>query len=151
MLTLELDTEAKMTSCNPRKELHGKEDGVVAMDMDFETEIAVNILEQMALGDQLDWGCLYDQDGQVKNLGVKKLMFSREFEEHDLTVQVDDRQFDFREAHLKKFSAEPVFGNRVKFRFQAQVHPDETDIGPVLEGLVSGCHVNVSYTEGVEE
>lgn len=151
MLSFKLDTPAKMTSGNVRKERHGQDDGVLALDMDFEAEVSVENLAQMALGDELDWSFLYDQDGQVKNLGVKRLVFDREFEDHEISVGVSDRGFDFSEAHLKKFSAEPVFGNRIKLHFQAQVHPDEQEIGPVLEGLVNWCSVKVWCEERSEE
>ncbi len=147
MMTFELESEGKMTSGNPRKERHGKEDGVLALDLDFACEVEAEILDQLALGDEFDWGSLYDKDGQVKNIGLKHIAFGREFEEHELLIEIGDRTFEFRDALIKKFRAEPIFGNRIMLKFQAQLHPDEADVGPVLEGLVNGCRVTVGPGE----
>lgn len=144
MLTFELSTEAKMTSGNPRKEKHGSDDGALALDLDFACEVGCENLEQMALGDKYDWGHLYDKDGQVKNIGLKRVVFSREFEDHQISVRIGDRTFALAEVHLKKFAAEPVFGGQVKLTFQAQAHPPEGEIGPILEGLVNGCTLEIS-------
>lgn len=144
MHNFEFTSLAKMTSGNPRKERHGEEGGELALDLDFAVETEAGVLNQMALGDEFDWQALYDQDGQVKNIGLKRLVFTREFEDHTMTLTVGDRQHTFEEVHLKKFSAEPVFGNRVNLKFQAQTHPNEDDVGPVLEGLVNGCEVSIS-------
>lgn len=151
MLTFELSTGAKMTSGNPRKEKHGKDDGALAVDLDFSCEVGCEVLEQLALGDSFDWGHLYDKDGQVKNIGLKRLVFSREFEDHRILIKIGDNDFVLDETHIKKFAAEPVFGGQVKLSFQAQSHPSEQEIGPILDGLVNGCKIDISCPEIAEE
>jgi len=157
MLSLELKgVDADMTSGNPRKERHGQEDGALALDLDFSCEVLSDVLNQLSLGDEVDYdNLLYDEDGQVKNTGIKRLVFARELEDHDLELKISKRKFDFTEVTVKKISAEPIFGTRVKLSFQAQLHPDDKQIGPVLEGLVHGCKLTIGpgdpLPEGEEE
>lgn len=139
MLALEFQQSAKMTSGNTRGERHGTDgEGELALDLDFTTEVGSDVLEQLAVGETVDYRkWFWDKDGQVRNLGLKRITFDRVMEDQVLYLNIGEEKFVFDEVTVKKISAEIVFGFRIKLSLQCQTHPKEDVLGPVLQGLVT--------------
>jgi hypothetical protein len=139
MLALEFQHTGKMTSGNPRGERHGKDgEGELAVDLDFSAEVPASVLKQLAIGEKVNYETfLWDKDGQVRNLGIKRIQFDRIIEDQVLYLTIEDEKHILDEVTVKKVQAEPVFGHRVKLTFQCQAHPKSEDAGPILQGLVT--------------
>lgn len=130
MLRISLDkVSAVATSINPRVEKHGPEDRVIGVDIDFNTIIPADWLNKMGVDTTTDYGkMLFDKNGEIKNTGVEKLVFARVYEEHELTITMDtvsSESITLKDVTIKKISAVPEFGHKMKLHLQAQCHPQD--------------------------
>lgn len=145
--------EAEMSKINARTENHGA-DKKVAMDLNFKIQVPVATLDMLSIGDKNDYESLFfDKDGQVKNTGLKKVIFEREFENHYLHISFSTMK-TAKEAHrfladrVCKFSAEPKQGKIIELKFQVQLHPfEESDIGHLIKGLEKQCYIRIEHSQ----
>lgn len=125
-------SNAAITSVNQRAEKHGDEKKI-AVDIDIRTEIDVEFLNQLAIGDDIcEYGSLlYDEKGNVKTLGIKSITLDREYKDHTAIITLEDLQdssVTLIEVKVKKFSAVPVYGKRVMLGLQIQCMPDDEQL-----------------------
>lgn len=123
---------AQITSKNDRAEMHGDQKKI-RVDVDFKATVEVALLEKLAEGDDRAKyeSMLFDEKGQVKTLGLKKLMFDREYKEHTALIKLKDlreQEITLNEVTVKKFAAEPAFGKNAVFSFQVQCTPNDEEL-----------------------
>lgn len=125
-------TSGAIKSINQRAEKHGDEKKI-AIDVDILTEVPANYLQQLSIGDDsIDYEKLFfDDNKNIKTLGMKSISFDREFKDHTAVVGLDDLQENtvtLIDIKVKKFSASFVYGNRIALSFQFQAMPDDEQL-----------------------
>ena len=131
---------AKITSKNDRKEKHGDEQKI-GVDIDISAVVPIEELEKLAIGkDKANYASMFfDDDGQVKTLGIKKLTFDREYPQHEAIIKVNnlsEPEITIYDVTIKKFAAELVFGKNALLSFQIQSHPDDEQIIFLTHALI---------------
>lgn len=151
-----MEMNLETTSCtvrgvNNRVEKHGEEERVIGMDVDVSVQVPVEILAAMELDDVdparwVDW--LYDDEGVPRELGLKPLQFTREFEGHRVVFRYrrsgKQTERKLTDAKIKKFKAEPVFKHSLTLSFQVQLHPQAPDtMGWLVEMMVHEASIEI--------
>lgn len=119
---------ATATNLNLRIEKHGPDEKVIGLDVDFSMIVGVGWLDNLGVDTESDYGDLmFEENGETKLTGLDKLIFNSEYEEHTLTVTMDNKgkkSIELEDVTIKKISAKPEFGHKVKVHFQVQCHPN---------------------------
>lgn len=121
--------EAMVTNVNIRVEKHGPDEKRAGVDIDFNMVVPAKWLNKLGVDSKIDWaGELFEKNGEIKESGVERLTFSRTYEEHGLIIQMDNvskDQIEMDDITIKKISAKPEFGKKMKVHLQAQCHPSD--------------------------
>jgi hypothetical protein len=139
MMTLQLESKnATVVSINPRGEHHGDEKAL-GVDIDLRLETDGAVLGQFALGPAPEWrSILWDDTGEVRNIGLKPLRFDRRFEDHTVEIGVARRVRKFKDsATITKIVARPAFGFSVELSLQIQIHPALAEMEFISEGIIA--------------
>lgn len=125
-------TQIKTTSVNVGAENRGKGAKAkkeVRIDVDVEGIVHADILEELSISDTFDYEDeLFDTDGKPKNLGIAKLPYDREYNDHIITISADDKgevqAQEYNTKKIHKFSAELQPGRQAKLHMQIQIYPE---------------------------
>jgi hypothetical protein len=139
---MKIEFEAKgviITSKGDKAELHGN-DRVVRIDVDFKGLVDIDVLEKFATGeDRANYAkMLFDDKDQFKTLGLKKLVYERDYEGHNVTIKLNDLQenkIELTDVSVKKFVAEPTFGKMSGLTFQIQCHPGDEQLSALSNAV----------------
>jgi hypothetical protein len=122
-------TVAVITNVNQRLEKKGPDGKDVGFDIDIDAVVPIDVLNDLAVDCHIDYkGIFYNDEGNLKQSGVDKLVFDRVYEEHRFKLSMDNISEDceiFPEVTIKKFSAVPDAEKMVKLHFQVQCHPSD--------------------------
>lgn len=138
----EFNQAAKLTSINPRPELHGEEPKP-ACDIMFAAIMANTVLNRFAQGllDSIYKEALPDLADQADDVSPVTALrypgmsaFKWEFTGTGYTLEIDfgmggDSNIKLGDIQIDKFKLEPQEGGSVCVSWRAIAHPDEKDIG----------------------
>lgn len=125
-------SSGEIKSINQRAEKHGNEKKI-AVDIDILTEVHIEFIKQMSIGD-VDCNyedMFYDEKGNVKTLGLKKIEFDREYKNHTAVITLDDlnnSNIKLTDIKIKKFFVIPVYGKRISLSLQIQCMPSDDEL-----------------------
>lgn len=122
-------SQAVITNINQRLEKNGPDGKDVGFDIDVDTTVPIDVMNDLAVGCFVNYKDLfYDDEGNLKQSGVTKLTFDRKYEEHRFILAMDNVSQEctiIPEVTIKKFSAQLDSNNMVNLHFQVQCHPSD--------------------------
>lgn len=114
----------------------------IRLDINFELEVDVDILNSLAIIDDINYQeTLFKEDGAHKDLGIGAIKYDREYDDQIVYLyDVGDETESHKKFECKKiwrFSAEPTHSNHVELKFQIQFYVDGPENGWYLMNLLT--------------
>lgn len=132
-------TAARVSAPNLRRELHGTEDRVTGVDIDFCVDVSTNVLDGLTNGLKIKWGeFLYDNEGYLRCPELGPIKIRQTLENHDVTLNHradDNKAMEFSGVTLKKFSFSPKTNGLIELKGQIQLHPSDDQLHYLADGV----------------
>lgn len=152
---------AKLSSVNPRAEIHGDEH-VMAADIKFEIRVSNDVLSefdprlkaslyQKANAAQVE---LIDEPGHLPSLKFPMMgpvSWSSEFVGYEAVIHYGingDADIHLSDCEVDKFTFEPQDGGTVIVRFRVIAHPKSEDLGRLCEMIQQEVSMSLVEPDG---
>lgn len=137
-------SDVTLTNLNIRRELHGDEERVVGVDLNFKMLSDATVLDKLSFNLPISYAkLLYDEQKSLRYVGFSNLRFNTQFLHHSVDLfyaspdmSITNNLLYISETTISKFIANFQVDGIVELLFQVQIIPTRAQAHWLTDGYV---------------
>ena len=137
-------SDVTLTNLNIRRELHGDEERVVGVDLNFKMLVEAAVLDKLSFNIPISYAkLLYDEKRNLRYVGFSTLRFNSQYLHHSVDLfyaspdnALSHNMLTVKDVTIGKFIANFQLDGIVELLFQVQITPTQTQAHWLTGGYV---------------